>query len=127
MAHGFKSGGRTAGTPNRRTAEAAQVVERIEERLRAEGRLGPDETINPLERLALAMIDADASSAQRLAAAKELAKYLYPQRKAIDVGDTADQTPPMATRDAEALIEAAIERVERSSGEGVGQISRAAQ
>ncbi len=118
MANGYKSGGRAAGTPNRRTQEAAQVVDRLEARLRAEGRLAVGESLDPLERLALTMIDSRADSAQQFAAARELARYLYPHRKAVEFADATQSTPPIATSEAIAQIEEAIDRVVRKRGRG---------
>jgi len=71
MPHGRKTGGRTAGTPNKRSALAAQ-------RLR---RLGVD----PLTILATLAKDEAVDVGVRCRAASELAGYVYPKLKAIAV------------------------------------------
>ena len=71
MARGIKTGGRKAGTPNKRTAE---VAERLES-------LGCD----PIEGLARIAMD-DANSVEiRLRAYSELAPYVAAKRKAVDL------------------------------------------
>ena len=72
MALGFKTGGRKAGTPNRRTAE---VATRLEE-------LGCD----PIQGMARIAMD-DASPLElRGRMYAELAQYVAPKRKALDLG-----------------------------------------
>lgn len=122
MAYGFKSGGRTSGTPNKRTTLAGERLREIEAKLRDEGRLEPSERLDPLEAMALAMIDHDSESSVRLAAAKELAQYLYPKRRAVEVAETAPQIAPMATNDAMAQIHAAIDRAIAAKGEGASDL-----
>lgn len=77
MALGKKTGGRTAGTPNRRTAD---VIERL--RL-----LGCD----PIEGMAqIAMDEANAPELRGRMYA-ELAQYVAPKRRALDVGAQSQQ------------------------------------
>jgi hypothetical protein len=71
MARGFKTGGRAAGTPNRRTME---VLERLEQ-------IGCD----PIEGLARIAMDAANSVEIRLRAYSELAPYVVAKRKAVDM------------------------------------------
>jgi hypothetical protein len=66
-----KTGGRTAGTPNRRTVELA---ERLVE-------LGCD----PLEGLALTAADLTTDVALRARVYADLLPYLYPRRKAVEL------------------------------------------
>ena len=71
MAGGHKTGGRTKGTPNKRTAD---VIEKL-------ARLGCD----PIEGMArIAMEDANAVELRARMYA-ELAGYVAPERKAVDV------------------------------------------
>jgi hypothetical protein len=68
---GQKTGGRTAGTPNRRTAD---VVGRLES-------LGCD----PLEGLATIAADPNTDTALRARVLADLLPYLYPKRKALEL------------------------------------------
>ncbi len=77
MAHGRKTGGRVAGTPNKRTAE-------LTERLEA---LGCD----PIEGMAQLALNAENPPELRGRMFAELAGYLYPKRKAVEV--KADDGP----------------------------------
>jgi len=70
MAKGYKTGGRQAGTPNKRTAE-------VTERLAA---LGCD----PIEGLARIALDETNAIEIRLRAYSELAPYAEPKRKSIE-------------------------------------------
>ena len=77
MALGKKTGGRKAGTPNRRTVD-------VENRLAS---LGCD----PLEGMAMLAMDPNASPELRGRMYSELAQYLYPKRRAMEV--KADEGP----------------------------------
>jgi hypothetical protein len=68
---GQKTGGRTAGTPNKRTAD---VMGRLEA-------LGCD----PLEGLARIAADANTDIALRARVFADLLPYLYPKRKALEL------------------------------------------
>jgi hypothetical protein len=70
MAIGHKTGGRTAGTPNRRTKEVAELLES----------LGCD----PIEGMVRIAMDAANSPELRGKMYSDLARYVYPQRKAIE-------------------------------------------
>lgn len=78
MAAHFKTGGRKRGTPNKKTLDAA-------ERLAA---LGCD----PLEGMARIAMSEDAELPLRGRMYIELAQYLYPKRKAVDVAVSANPT-----------------------------------
>jgi hypothetical protein len=71
MAQGFKTGGRVAGTPNRKTADVAALLEGL--------------GCSPLESMAKIADDENVDVAIRLSALKDLASYLYPKRKAIEL------------------------------------------
>jgi hypothetical protein len=77
MAIGKKTGGRQAGTPNRRTVE---VQSRLQE-------LGCD----PIEGMALIAMDAANSPELRGRMFAELAQYVAPKRRAMDL--SSDQAP----------------------------------
>ena len=68
---GHKTGGRTTGTPNKRTVD---VMERLEA-------LGCD----PLEGLARIAADPTTETALRARVYADLLPYLYPKRKAVEV------------------------------------------
>ncbi|MBM3380286.1 MAG: hypothetical protein FJY39_11230 [Betaproteobacteria bacterium] len=75
MAHGFKSGGRLKGTPNRRTQDLQTQLER----------LGCD----PFEGMARIAMDPESPVEVRARMFAELAQYIAPKRKAIQV-DTGE-------------------------------------
>jgi hypothetical protein len=77
MALGKKTGGRVKGTPNRRTAD---VIERLE-------RLGCD----PIEGLALIAMDTTNPPELRGRMYAELAQYVAPKRRALDVSGESAQ------------------------------------
>lgn len=77
MALGKKTGGRVAGTPNRKTAEVA-------ERLAS---LGCD----PIEGMAKLAMDESSPPELRGRMYAELAQYIAPKRKALDVSSTTQQ------------------------------------
>src|SRR5680860_155693 len=71
MAHGHKTGGRSKGTPNRKTRA---VIDRLEA-------LGCD----PIEGMARIAMDEAADLSIRAQMYKELAQYVAPKRKAIEI------------------------------------------
>ena len=73
---GYRYGGRQKGTPNRKTQEVA-------EKLQA---LGCD----PIEGMARLAMDPTVDVAIRAQMLKELAQYLYPKRKALEVSGDPD-------------------------------------
>lgn len=82
MALGKKTGGRTKGTPNKRTAD---VIDRLE-------RLGCD----PLEGLARIAMDPESPPELRGRLYAELLQYVAPKRRALDVN--ASEAPPISIR-----------------------------
>jgi hypothetical protein len=74
MAKGFKTGGRQAGTPNRRTQEVC-------DQLLA---LGCD----PIEGMARLALDPANSPELRARMYSELAQYVAPKRKSVDLSST---------------------------------------
>ncbi|MGE3992929.1 hypothetical protein [Pseudorhodoplanes sp.] len=68
--------GRKAGTPNKRTKT-------IEEKLEAMG-------CDPIEAMARLAMDENESSTLRFAALKELAQYVAPKRKAVEVSSAQE-------------------------------------
>ena len=70
MARGFKSGGRSRGTPNRRTTEVSELL----------AKLGCD-PLKGMARIAMKRRNPVELRAQMF---KELAPYVYPKRKAVD-------------------------------------------
>lgn len=77
MAYGKKTGGRKAGVPNKRTQE---LVERLE-------LLGCD----PIEGMARIAMDSSSPPELRGRMYAELAGYMYPKRRAVEV--KADEGP----------------------------------
>ena len=69
--NGQKTGGRTAGTPNKRTAE---LIERLAEL-----------DCDPVEGLARIAADPTADAALRARVYADLLPYLYPKRKALEL------------------------------------------
>ncbi|MDN3919103.1 hypothetical protein [Roseateles violae] len=82
MALGRKTGGRVAGTVNRRTAD---VIERLEQ-------LGCD----PIEGMAAIAMDLDNPPELRARMYAELAQYVAPKRRALDV--TSAEAPAVSIR-----------------------------
>jgi hypothetical protein len=80
MALGFKTGGRAKGTLNKRTVE---VIDRLEA-------LGCD----PIEGMARLAMDANNSPELRGKMFAELAQYVAPKRKALEL-DSGEQQPPV--------------------------------
>ncbi|MGA7415142.1 MAG: hypothetical protein WBW33_32020 [Bryobacteraceae bacterium] len=70
MAIGHKTGGRTVGTPNRKTREVAELLES----------LGCD----PIEGMVRIAMDQANSPELRGKMYSDLSRYVYPQRKAIE-------------------------------------------
>lgn len=77
MAQGRKTGGRQAGTPNKRTQD-------LQGRLEALG-------VDPVEGLAAIAGDASAPLELRARVQMELMAYVYPKRRALDVNAQPQQ------------------------------------
>jgi len=82
MALGHKTGGRKAGTPNRTTREIGEPLESLGH--------------NPIEAMVQTATDPNASLELRGRMNAELAHYVYPKRKAVEV--KADQDAPPIQR-----------------------------
>jgi hypothetical protein len=78
MALGIKTGGRAAGTPNKRT-------QYLQQRLEVLG-------VDPVMGLAAIANDESAPLELRASVQMDLMTYLYPKRKALDL-ESASQTP----------------------------------
>lgn len=78
MTTGLKTGGRVAGTPNKRTQD-------LQDRLEALG-------VDPVMGLALIAKDESAPLELRARVQMELMAYLYPKRKALDVSSSEQQS-----------------------------------
>ena len=85
MALGHKTGGRTRGAPNRRTQEAAQILDE----------LGCD----PIRGMAEIAMSASNPVELRARMFMELAHYVYPKRKAVDVRVAEPEPRQQATSD----------------------------
>jgi hypothetical protein len=79
MALGHKTGGRKAGTPNRKTREISELLESLGH--------------NPIEAMVEIATDPNASLELRGRMNAELAHYVYPKRKAVEVA--GDQKAPL--------------------------------
>ena len=76
MSKRLKTGGRTSGTPNKRTLEA---IEKLEE-------LGCD----PIEGMARIAMDESNSIELRAKMLSDLAPYVYPKRRTVDLDNDSD-------------------------------------
>jgi hypothetical protein len=83
-----KTGGRKAGTPNRKTQEISELLESLGH--------------NPIEAMVRIATDPEASLEFRGRMNAELAQYVYPKRKAVEV--TGDQDAPFVPRRVEIHI-----------------------
>jgi hypothetical protein len=79
-----KTGGRKPGTPNRKT-------QALTEKLAAMG-------CDPIEGLAGIAMDANTSPELRVRCFSELAQYVYPKRKAVDIAATGPNGEPSSIR-----------------------------
>ena len=79
MAVGRKTGGRQIGTPNRKTVQVQRLLEQ----------LGCD----PITGMATIAMDEAAPVKVRAAMFKELAQYVAPKRKAVELSGEADSEP----------------------------------
>jgi hypothetical protein len=85
MALGHKTGGRKAGTPNRTIREISELLESLGH--------------NPIEAMVCIATDPEASLELRSRMNAELAHYVYPKRKAVEVaGDQANPHIPNKVR-----------------------------
>ena len=78
MPIGYKTGGRAPGTPNKRTQEAAQILDEL--------------GCNPIRGMAEIAMSESHPIELRARMFMELAHYVYPKRKAVDVyGEGLDE------------------------------------
>jgi len=89
MTKGLKTGGRSKGTPNKRTQEAMQKLEE----------LGCD----PIEGMARIAMDESNSIELRAKMFSELAPYIFPKRKAMDINSNSDGLTIVINRGIEEL------------------------
>ena len=100
--------GRKPGSRNKSTKVSAQ--QRVREIEKQQGR-----SIDPLE--GLAKIAAETEDVQvRLSALKELAKYLYPQRKAVDMSleEQEGDVTTMSDADLESIIHGTFDAIDEA-------------
>lgn len=76
MATGFKTGGRTKGTPNKKTTDVQQLLENL--------------NCNPIEGMARIAENIEIDISIRLNAYKEIAQYMFPKRRAVDLNASID-------------------------------------
>jgi hypothetical protein len=76
MAKGHKTGGRVAGTPNRKTEEAAELLESL--------------GCNPIEGMARIAMNEKHAPELRGRMYAELAQYVCPKRKAMELSGPGD-------------------------------------
>ena len=85
MALGYKTGGRAAGTQNKRTQEAAQILEEL--------------GCNPIRGMAEIAMSESHPVELRARMLLELAHYVYPKRKTVDVRVAEPEPREQATSD----------------------------
>ncbi len=85
MALGYKTGGRNPGTPNKRTEEAAQILEEL--------------GCNPIHGMAEIAMGESHPVELRARMFMELAHYVYPKRKTVDVRVAEPEPREQATSD----------------------------
>ena len=85
MAFGHKTGGRTRGAPNKRTQEAAQILDEL--------------GCNPIRGMAEITMSESHPVELRARMFIELAHYVYPKRKTVDVRVAEPEPTEQATSD----------------------------
>jgi len=83
MARGRKTGGRKPGTPNKRTAEVVARLESLD--------CDPIEGMVRIAEEEMAKEDGDRALAGSMY--RELAQYVFPKRRAVEVGGDPAQPP----------------------------------
>ena len=91
MALGHKTGGRTRGAPNRRTQEAAQILDEL--------------GCNPIRGMAEIAMSESHPVELRARMFMELAHYVYPKRKAVDFHYVDEPSEADVTEPGKKLIE----------------------
>ena len=90
MPIGYKTGGRASGTPNKRTQEAAQILEEL--------------GCNPIRGMAEIAMSESHPIELRARMFMELAHYVYPKRKGVDF-HYVDEPPEAALEPGKKLME----------------------
>jgi hypothetical protein len=99
MAKGRKTGGRVAGTPNQRTVEVSDLLDSL--------------ACNPIEGMARIAMDEKHPPELRGRMYAELAQYVYPKRKSVELaGDTENPLQMQIMTAAETLRQRRRERIE---------------
>ena len=81
-----KTGGRQKGTPNKRSAAAKELLDGLD--------------FDPLQEMVRIAQDQTVSPDLRFRASAELAPYVYPKLKALEISKDADGDPPLLTIEA---------------------------
>ncbi len=85
MPIGYKTGGRSQGTPNKRTQEAAQILDEL--------------GCNPIRGMAEIAMSESHTVELRARMFMELAHYVYPKRKTVDIRVVEPEPREQATSD----------------------------
>jgi hypothetical protein len=95
MATGYKTGGRKAGTPNRKTREVGEILEAL--------------CCNPIEGMAKIAMDPENPIELRARMLTELAPYVYPKRRALEqrLVDGEGKDRPLTLEDYRKMVEEA--------------------
>ena len=95
-----KAVGRKKGSRNKGSkVSASEKLRQVEEQLGM--------TVDPLEGMARIAVDPNSDVQTKLSALRELAKYVYPQRKAVDMSIEEDrgEATAMSDTDLESIIQ----------------------
>ena len=95
-----KAVGRKKGSRNKGSkVSASEKLRQVEEQLGV--------TVDPLEGMARIAVDPNSDVQTQLSALRELAKYVYPQRKAVDMSIEEDrgEATAMSDTDLESIIQ----------------------
>jgi len=102
-----KAVGRKKGSRNKGSkVSASEKLRQVEEQLGV--------TVDPLEGMARIAVDPNSDVQTQLSALRELAKYVYPQRKAVDMSIEEDrgEATAMSDTDLESIIKGQLRVVE---------------
>ncbi len=105
-----RTGGRAKGTPNKRSRLAPSVLEGCLERLRKAKLVPPSATHDPLENMLILALDLETPIEIRAALFRDMAKFCYPQRKAVELSGSVGGVVPLSTAESIAAIDAALEK-----------------
>jgi hypothetical protein len=108
MANGRKTGGRIAGTPNRKTAEVLDLLDSL--------------SCNPIEGMARIATNEKHTPELRGRMYAELAQYVYPKRKSVELaGDKENPLQLQVLSAAETLRQRRQERLEAMHPKQIGE------